>query len=900
MRCVLLTALVFLLARAGWGANPPEPHLRGTIEIHDPSTIVKHGDHYYVFGTGRNIISRSSPDRVYWTNGPRVFQSPPAWTVRSVPGFQDTFWAPDIVRVNGKYHLYYSVSTWGSQVSAIGLVTNPTLDPKDPAYAWTDQGPVIESRVGSPYNTIDPSLILDGKGDLWMAFGSYWNGIYLVQLDPGTGKRISTNSPVTRLAFNSSIEAAGIKQRGNYFYLFVNWGSCCVGVNSTYHMRIGRSTSITGPYLDRNGVNLANNGGSVFLEGTGKYAGPGHAAFFTEDGRDWMSYHYYDAGSWSIGYRNYGTARFDIVPLTWSSDGWPAYTNDWRAEYLFERDATDTGGQYSGLLQGTATVTNDAALGGVLELQGTNAYAHLPPSVAFARTFTALVKWNGGAPWQRIFDFGTGTSNYVMLTPSSGSGKLQCDIKAGGSVQSIVGPSPLPIGVWTHVGVTFDGRRGVLYMGGQPVATNLNITLSPLDVRAQTNHLGKSKFVADANFSGQIASFRAFGRVLSPQEVAGPLPSIFASSAQLTFSPGQQISVAGGATDFAEKPLGPERLIWTVDYLSNGVPTLIAGPVSGSTNVSFDVPSSGTQATSGVYRVSLKAVDAVGRTSTRSHYLFPALAPPDPGTNTASFYPFERDASDLTGPFDGTLVAGAITRDDATRGRVLQLFGNGPYVTLPAPAGEAQTISAWVRWNGGSAWQRIFDFGQDTERFFFLTPRTGGGRLQCAITAEASSYVHTVEGPSLSIARWTHLAVSLNGLEAILYVDGRAVGINNAVNILPSDVAPTRSWLGRSQFSADPFFSGLLDSVKLDFRPLTGQELFASGFPEAGLRLRPVGQGLLMEWQEWLGTPSVEWSTNLTVPPTWSALDSPITTESGHRQVFLPAATQSAFFRVLW
>lgn len=900
MRRAFLCAVFILAAGAAPAANPPEPHLRGTLEIHDPSTIIKHKDRYYVFGTGRNIISRSSVDRVYWTNGPRVFQVPPAWAVRAVPGFQDTFWAPDIIFVNGKYHLYYSLSTWGSQVSAIGLVTNPSLDPKDPAYAWTDQGMVIDSAVGSPYNTIDPSLIHDSNGSLWMAFGSYWNGIYIVQLDPATGKRITPTSPMTRLAYNSSIEAAGILQRDNHYYLFVNWGSCCIGVNSTYHMRIGRSTSITGPYLDKNGVNLANNGGSVFLEGTGKYAGPGHAAFFREAGRDWMSYHYYDAGSWSGGYRNYGTARFDIVPLSWTPDGWPVYTNDWRAEYLFERDAADTGGQYSGLLQGTASVTNVPVLGGVLDLRGTNAYAHLPPSVAFARTFSALVKWDGGAPWQRIFDFGTGTSNYVMLTPSSGSGKLQCDIKAGGAVQTIIGPSPLPVGTWTHVAVTFDGRRGVLYMGGQPVATNSNLTLSPLNVRAQTNHLGKSKFVADANFSGQLASFRAFGRVLSPQEIAGPLPAIHASSARQSFSPGQEISLSGSATDFVENPLGPERLIWTVDYLSNGVARPVSGPVSGKTNVSFNVPASGGDTTSGVYRVSLKAVDPAGRAATRHHYLYPAPGQSNSPTNTVSFYPFERDASDLTGPLDGALTAGASVRDDSARGRVLQLLGNGPHVTLPPQAGEAQTISAWVRWNGGSAWQRVFDFGQDTERFFFLTPRTGGGRLQCAITAEASSYVHTVEAPVLSIAKWTHLAVSLNGLEAVLYVDGKVVGINNAVNVLPTDVTPTRCWLGRSQFPADPFFSGLLDSVKLDFRPLTGEELFAAGFPEAGVRLRAGNQGIAMEWQEWLGTPTVQWSTNPSVPASWSALETPVATESAHRRAFLPAAAQSGFFRVLW
>ena len=176
----------------------------------------------------------------------------------AVPGFTGNFWAPDISYFNGLYHLYYAVSTFGSQVSAIGLATNPTLDPSDPSYQWTDQGPVIESSNGSPYNCIDPSVTFDTSSNLWMSFGSFWNGIYMVQLDPSTGL-INTSSPGRiHEAFNTAsgdpIEASYLYHHGNYYYLFVNWGTCCAGVNSTYNIRMGRSTNITGPYLDNNGV----------------------------------------------------------------------------------------------------------------------------------------------------------------------------------------------------------------------------------------------------------------------------------------------------------------------------------------------------------------------------------------------------------------------------------------------------------------------------------------------------------------------------------------------------------------------------------------------------------------------------------------------------------------------
>ncbi len=370
---------------------------RGSLAIHDPSTIIKYKGRYYIYGTGPGILSKSSDDGVVWKDGPAVFATAPAWVIGAAPGFNGDFWAPDIAFINGKYCLYYSVSSWGSQQSGIGLVTNPTLDPTDPNYLWTDQGIVIQSFNGSSYNTIDPCVTFDASGNPWLAFGSYWNGIYLVQLDPITGKRIGPSSTLTQLAYNSSIEANCLFRRGGYYYLFVNWGSCCSGVNSTYNVRVGRSTSITGPYLDRNGVDLRANGGTLFLEATGKYAGPGHIGILNENGQRWFSYHYYDAGDYASWYGAYGAADFDLAPLAWTADDWPVFNRDWSAIYNFDADARDENGQYYGMIQG-GTIQTDAVRGRVLNLSGTNQTVRLPAGVANARTFAAVVKWNGGPP----------------------------------------------------------------------------------------------------------------------------------------------------------------------------------------------------------------------------------------------------------------------------------------------------------------------------------------------------------------------------------------------------------------------------------------------------------------------------------------------------------------------
>lgn len=301
----------------GAGTAQLEPTvLEGETSIHDPSTILRQDGRYYVFGTGRGILTKSSPDLLHWTNGAPVFDPPPAWTTNAVPGYRGHTWAPDVVRLGGVYHLYYSVSTFGKQVSTIGLTTNPTLDPASPDYHWTDRGPVILSTNGLPFNAIDPALTLDQDGKLWMAWGSFWKGIFLTELDPKTGLRIAADSPIHRLAWNESIEAAAIQRHGDDYILFVNWGRCCRGTNSTYEVRVGRSKSITGPYLDRDGVDLVDGGGTPFLETTGRFIGPGHIAVFQREGADWFSYHYYDA-------ERRGRSQLALAPLYWTKDGWP-------------------------------------------------------------------------------------------------------------------------------------------------------------------------------------------------------------------------------------------------------------------------------------------------------------------------------------------------------------------------------------------------------------------------------------------------------------------------------------------------------------------------------------------------------------------------------------------------
>jgi arabinan endo-1,5-alpha-L-arabinosidase len=314
------TVVAGLAAPAGPQGPPPKkagpPAAGRDRPVHDPSTIVKHNGEYWVFATGRGVASLRSKDLVTWEPGPAVFAEVPKWVTAAVPGNRGHFWAPDVIRHGGRYLLYYSVSTFGKNTSAIALASNPTLDPADRDYKWTDHGVVVRTGPKDNYNAIDPCVV-PGPGDaLWLAFGSFWSGIKLVQLDPKTGLRLAPDAPVHALAHKEQIEAVALYRHGGYFYQFVNWGWCCRGVKSTYEIRVGRSRDITGPYRDKDGVDLRKGGGSPVLGTEGRFIGPGHPGVFRDGDRYLLSYHFYD------GDRG-GRSRLAVRPLEWGEDGWP-------------------------------------------------------------------------------------------------------------------------------------------------------------------------------------------------------------------------------------------------------------------------------------------------------------------------------------------------------------------------------------------------------------------------------------------------------------------------------------------------------------------------------------------------------------------------------------------------
>lgn len=320
-----------------WSVCSSRAQQLGALVVHDPVLIEAEGV-YYLFATGNGIAVWSSTDLKNWKQQAAVFSEAPKWAKKEVPHFKGHIWAPDISYYHGLYYLYYSVSAFGKNTSCIGLATNPTLDPKDPRFRWTDHGKVIQSIPGKTnWNAIDPNLVLDREGNPFLVFGSFWDGIKLVKLSQD-GHRVAEDlSKITTIASRkthpqdpnppavannpvdaggNAIEAPFIFKRAGYYYLFVSIDYCCKGVESSYKMIIGRSKELAGPYLDEEGNDMARAGGKLLLAGDRHWHGVGHNAVATFNNTDYLIFHAYDAN-------DEGKPKLRIEKLAWDKQDWP-------------------------------------------------------------------------------------------------------------------------------------------------------------------------------------------------------------------------------------------------------------------------------------------------------------------------------------------------------------------------------------------------------------------------------------------------------------------------------------------------------------------------------------------------------------------------------------------------
>ncbi|BCZ47940.1 beta-xylosidase [Clostridium gelidum] len=322
----------------------------GTLGAHDPS-IFKDKDTYYVFSTDARVGGSATPgiqvrkskDLINWEFVGQALKGIPEEAKKWSRA--QGIWAPEVTKVGNEYYLYYCASSFGKNKSYIGLLKSKTIEGP-----WEDQGLVLKTNQGEDRNALDPNIVYDKDGQMWMSYGSFWSGIYIVKLDNNTGKLVNQSDKGKNIAQRNGSVSGAVEgpfiiynEEQKKYYLFVSYGS----LSSDYNVRVGRADDIEGPYLDSNGNDMTDISNSNYNEVGNKVLGgykfgdsegfiaPGHNSVLKDNGNYYIAHHVRTEKKTDWFYLN-------VRKILWSEDGWPMvsperYTGE--TEEKIEKDA---------------------------------------------------------------------------------------------------------------------------------------------------------------------------------------------------------------------------------------------------------------------------------------------------------------------------------------------------------------------------------------------------------------------------------------------------------------------------------------------------------------------------------------------------------------------------------
>ncbi|MGA2352023.1 MAG: RICIN domain-containing protein [Terracidiphilus sp.] len=269
------------------------------------------------------------PDFTQWTG----LQSPKS----DNGGEDDDVWAPSVMYAGGKYYQAYSIpvepdTVGGEAIIGMASATTPygpwtQLGWEISSWSNTTNTPITSSYgwnfvKGTTYNAIDGAPFVDASGNWWMVFGSWFDGTHLFQLSTSTGLR-SNSTMYSIAARGAGEEGPFIIYTNGYYYYFAPINACC-SATSDYRTIYGRSSSVSGPYVDRGGLALTAGGGTILISTHDNVVGPGGGSVFIDSHNSnavTFVYHYYDSN-------NSGTPTLGINTIKFTSDGWPYLTTN--------------------------------------------------------------------------------------------------------------------------------------------------------------------------------------------------------------------------------------------------------------------------------------------------------------------------------------------------------------------------------------------------------------------------------------------------------------------------------------------------------------------------------------------------------------------------------------------
>ncbi len=306
-------------------------------EVADPS-IVKGDDGYlYVFATGQVVLKSEDGCNFEFVTS-NLFSMPTWWKDVYPNKSSNNFgiWAPDVIKIKDKWIYYYSLSGWDLPCGIGYAVADDIAGP------YVDKGKLFDINEIGIMNCIDPHVYVEDDGSVYMSVGSF-RGLFLVELTEDgmaclNGKEYQNENKVLIAGKvgnwdGSTYEGSYIIKNNGYYYYFGSSGTCCEGANSSYQVRVGRSESIYGPYIDSDGFDLTQSSNGVTKGNLVLWAGsatnrsvygPGHNSIYLDDKGDyWIYYHAYCDTD------NYRTRHLFMDKLSWDDDGYPyvSYTD---------------------------------------------------------------------------------------------------------------------------------------------------------------------------------------------------------------------------------------------------------------------------------------------------------------------------------------------------------------------------------------------------------------------------------------------------------------------------------------------------------------------------------------------------------------------------------------------
>ena len=490
--------------------------------------------------------------------------------------------------------------------------------------------------------------------------------------------------------------------------------------------------------------------------------------------------------------------------------------NDSIAHYTFEQNTNDVTGKAKHATAVNGPVYVSGKYGSAISLDGTNDHLTLPAGIVSAATDMTIATWvkqDAGKTWARIFDFGTGTSTNMFLAPKSGIGTLRFAITKGG-VEQTVDTDSIPSGQWVHVAVRLFGDQGSLYVNGELVSTNNNMTHNPYDLGSTTNnYIGRSQW-PDPYFDGSIDDFRIYNYALSDLDIkklydATPDPKVTLTAplANEVFTTGNSITLKADATAF-------DATISKVEFYDNT--TLLGQDTSSPYEFTW------TNAALGSHSVSARVTDSKSQFGVSESSSIMVVR------RMALHYTFDKATNDISGNSNHGVVAGTPLYDVGKIDSAIVLNGTDQYISLPATMqiqAKSVTISGWINPALLNTWTRVFDLGSSTSNYMFLTLNVNG-KPRFAIRSNGGGEEIVNSSTALTTGVWTHFAITYQDKICRFYLNGTLVGENTFMKTNPADLGVlSTSYIGKSQFSADPLYNGKVDDFRLYNRALSAAEI---------------------------------------------------------------------------